>query len=140
VLEHAEPRGSLQHVGGNEYGHKGFGLALMIEALSQGLSGHGRADAPARWGGNVFLQVIDPAFFAGRDAFIEQTDHLSRQCRANRPIDPARPVRMPGDQAARLEQQARAQGIAYAPAAWEALAGWARRLGVELPATAATVD
>ncbi len=140
VLEHAEPRGSLQLVGGQEYGHKGFGLALMIEALSQGLSGHGRADAPARWGGNVFLQVIDPAFFAGRDAFIEQTDHLSRQCRANRPIDPARPVRMPGDQAARLEQQARAQGIAYAPAAWEALAGWARRLGVALPATAATVD
>jgi hypothetical protein len=47
---------------------------------------------------------------------------------------------MPGDQAARLEQQARDQGIAYAPAAWDALAGWAQQLGVELPTTAATVD
>ena len=42
VLEHSTPRGSLQLMGGTEYGHKGFGLALMIEALSQGLSGHGR--------------------------------------------------------------------------------------------------
>jgi L-lactate dehydrogenase len=140
VLEHTEPRGSLQLVGGPEYGHKGFGLALMIEALSQGLSGHGRADAPARWGGNVFLQVIDPAFFAGREAFIEQTDHLSRQCRANRPIDPARPVRMPGDQAARLERQARAEGIGYEAAAWDALAHWAQRLGVALPIPAVPID
>ena len=109
VLEHAEPRGSLQLVGGTEYGHKGFGLALMIEALSQGLSGHGRRDAPARWGGNVFLQVIDPAFFAGDEAFMEQTDHLSRACRANRPVDPVRPVRLPGDAAASAQQAARAR-------------------------------
>ena len=30
-------------LGGLEYGHKGFGLALGIEALSQGLSGSGRS-------------------------------------------------------------------------------------------------
>ncbi|WP_157267184.1 Ldh family oxidoreductase [Azohydromonas aeria] len=133
VLEHAEPRGSLQLVGGQEYGHKGFGLALMIEALSQGLSGHGRLDTPKRWGGNVFLQVIDPAFFAGREAFVAQTDHLSQQCRANRPIDASRPVRMPGDQAARREQQARAHGVAYPSATWNALADWAQRLDVGMP-------
>jgi len=84
VLEHTEPRGSLQLLGGQEYGHKGFGLALMIEALSQGLAGHGSKDAPKRWGGNVFLQVIDPEAFAGGEAFVEQTDHLSQRCRANR--------------------------------------------------------
>ena len=39
VLEQAEPRGSLLLLGGLEYGHKGFGLALMVEALTQGLSG-----------------------------------------------------------------------------------------------------
>ena len=55
----------LLPVGGAEYGHKGFGLALMVEALTQGLSGFGRADAPARWGASVFVQVIDPAAFGG---------------------------------------------------------------------------
>ena len=59
------------------------------------------ADAPKRWGGNVFLQVMDPQAFAGREAFAEQMDHLADRCRENRPIDPSRPVRLPGDQAAR---------------------------------------
>jgi L-lactate dehydrogenase len=38
-----EKNGTVMPVGGLEYGHKGFGLALGIEALSQGLSGSGRS-------------------------------------------------------------------------------------------------
>jgi LDH2 family malate/lactate/ureidoglycolate dehydrogenase len=133
VLEHSTPRGSLQLIGGTEYGHKGFGLALMIEALSQGLSGHGRKDAPERWGGNTFVQVIDPNLFAGADAFAEQMDHFSERCRSNRPADPARPVRVPGDQAARSIAQARCDGIEYDAATWESLENWARELKVALP-------
>lgn len=55
VLEQTEPRGSLLLLGGLEYGHKGFGLALMVEALTQGLSGFGRKDSEKRWGGNVAI-------------------------------------------------------------------------------------
>jgi LDH2 family malate/lactate/ureidoglycolate dehydrogenase len=134
VLENREPRGSIQLLGGQEYGHKGYGLALMVESLSQGLSGHGRKDAPARWGGNVFLQVIDPALFAGREAFAEQMDHLSARCRDNKPIDPARPVRLPGDQAAQGLLRAEMQGIRYSAQSWAGVADWAQRLGVALPA------
>jgi LDH2 family malate/lactate/ureidoglycolate dehydrogenase len=133
VLEHTQPRGSLQLMGGPEYGHKGFGLALMIEALSQGLSGHGRKDAPKRWGGNTFVQVIDPKQFAGADAFAEQMDHFSERCRSNRPADPARPVRVPGDQAARGIAQAQRDGVDYDAATWQSLESWARDLKVALP-------
>ncbi|WP_310463108.1 Ldh family oxidoreductase [Sphaerotilus sp.] len=133
VLEHTEPRGSIQLVGGQEYGHKGYGLALMVEALSQGLSGHGRLDAPTRWGGNVFLQVTDPDFFAGRDAFAAQMDHLSDRCRSNRPIRADRPVRLPGDQAAAGLAQAEADGLRLDDATWQQLAACAERLGVALP-------
>lgn len=133
VLEHSEPRGSLLPVGGLEYGHKGFALGLMIEALSQGLAGHGRADAPARWGGNVFLQVLDPAHFAGDDAFARQTNHFSDACRATPPIDPARPVRVPGDQAAHNIARATQGGVAYEASTWSAFARWADKLGVALP-------
>lgn len=136
VLENTEPRGSIQLLGGQDSGHKGFGLALGIEALSQGLSGHGRKDAPKRWGGNVFLQVTDPELFAGREAFGEQMDHISGRCRNNRPIDPARPVRVPGDQAARSEAAAAEHGIAYDAASWQGLAQWAGKLAVRLPAPA----
>ena len=133
VLENAQPPGSLQLMGGQEYGHKGFGLALMIEALSQGLSGHGRRDAPKRWGGNVFLQVIDPEFFAGRDAFAEQMDHLAEKSRANRPIRADRPVRLPGDQAAQSIKTALASGIAYDDTTLEALSKSAAQFGITMP-------
>ena len=139
MLEHSEPRGSLQLIGGQEYGHKGFGVALMIEALSQGLSGHGRADAPKRWGGNTFLQILDPDFFAGADAFEHQTAFFAQQCRDSAPIRADQPVRLPGDQAARHIARAQAEGVAYDAQAWAAIAAAAERLGVPLPSAAETV-
>ncbi len=133
VLEHSTPRGSLQLIGGLDHGHKGFGLALMVEALSQGLAGHGRLDAPKRWGGNTFVQIIDPELFAGRDEFARLMDHFSQRCRTNKPIDPQRPVRMPGDSAARCLAQSQRDGIAYDDATRAALSRCAHELGVESP-------
>ncbi len=133
VMEHTEPRGSIQLVGGVEYGHKGFGLVLMNEALSQGLSGHGRKDNVNRWGGNVFLQVIDPEWFAGLDEFVANTEYFAEQCRSNRPIDPAKPVRLPGDQAAKSIEQAGQRGVEYPQPVWNALTQWAEKLKVVLP-------
>lgn len=133
VMEHADPRGSIQLIGGVEYGHKGFGLVLMNEALSQGLSGHGRKDNVTRWGGNVFLQVIDPEWFAGLDEFVANTDFMADQCRSNRPADPAKPVRLPGDQAAKSIEVAKQQGVVYTKPAWNALEQWAEKLGVVVP-------
>jgi L-lactate dehydrogenase len=106
----------------------------MVEALSQGLSGYGRQDAPKRWGGNVFLQVLDPELFAGRSEFERQMNHLSERCRANRPIRADRPVRVPGDNAARSIADARASGVRYDAATWRAIVGWAERLQVDVPA------
>lgn len=136
VMEGSGPRGSLMLLGGAEAGHKGFGLALMVEALTQGLSGFGRRDAPTRWGASVFMQVIDPGAFAGRDAFEAQTGFFAEQCRANSPIDPAVPVRLPGDQAARNIATALAQGISLPAATAAQLGHWAARLGVQNVATA----
>ena len=42
----ADPPGTLLPTGGTDHGHKGYGLALMVEALTQGLGGFGRADGP----------------------------------------------------------------------------------------------
>ena len=114
VVERASDRGSLLLLGGYEAGHKGFGLALMVEALTQGLSGFGRKDAPTRWGASVYLQLIDPDAFAGREAFCEQMDFFADQCRANMPIDPARPVRLPGEQAARTIARYCTEGVPVA--------------------------
>ena len=129
VMEQASDRGSLMLLGGNESGHKGFGLALMVEALTQGLSGFGRKDAPTRWGANVYLQLIDPDAFAGREAFCEQMSFLADQCHANAPIDPARPVRLPGEQAARTIEQCRVAGVPVSPETVDSAARLGRPIG-----------
>ena len=130
VMESATDKGSLMLLGGEESGHKGFGLALMVEALTQGLAGHGRRDVPKQWGASVYMQLIDPEAFAGREAFLGQMDFLAERCRANAPIDPDRPVRLPGDQAARGMAEAEARGVALTEKMLASLRGWAARLGV----------
>lgn len=131
VLERATDRGSLLLLGGYEAGHKGFGLALMVEALTQGLSGHGRRDGPTRWGASVYVQLVDPDAFAGREAFVAQMGFLAEQCRANPPLDPAQPVRLPGEQADRNIRGAEAEGVPVSPETAATLRAWAGRLGVD---------
>ena len=72
--------GTILPLGGTDAGHKGYGLALMVEALTAGLAGQGRSDPGARWGATVFVQVIDPQAFNGREAFEAQMDWIGRQC------------------------------------------------------------
>ncbi len=38
--------GAIMPLGGLDLGHKGFGLGIFVEALTSGLGGYGRADAP----------------------------------------------------------------------------------------------
>jgi LDH2 family malate/lactate/ureidoglycolate dehydrogenase len=127
----ASERGTLMLLGGEEAGHKGFGLALMVEALTQGLAGYGRRDAPTRWGASVYLQLIDPNAFAGAEASIEQMDFLAQQCHANAPIDPAKPVRLPGEQASRNIERHVREGIVLSAKTVTQLRDWAARLEVE---------
>jgi LDH2 family malate/lactate/ureidoglycolate dehydrogenase len=131
VLEQTTPRGSLLLLGGAEYGHKGFGLALMVEALTQGLAGHGRIDAPNRWGANVFLQVMDPDAFAGRDNFLSQMDFIGDACRASAPVADGGMVRLPGDQASGNILRAQQEGITLNEATLAKLAASASQLGVQ---------
>jgi LDH2 family malate/lactate/ureidoglycolate dehydrogenase len=133
VLEQADPRGSLLLLGGLEYGHKGFGLALMVEALTQGLAGFGRKDTEKRWGGNVFLQVLDPEAFAGRDGFVGQMDYLAELCHSNAPLQEGVPVRMPGERAESRIAEARASGIALPETTVGRLRACAERYGLQAP-------
>lgn len=128
-----EPRGAVLPLGGLDLGHKGFALALLVEALSSGLAGHGRADGPAEWGASVFLQLIDPGAFAGREAFVRETTRLAELCHAT-PVAPGKPpVRLPGEAALARREAQLDGGVALRPGILESLRGWADRLGVALP-------
>jgi LDH2 family malate/lactate/ureidoglycolate dehydrogenase len=129
----ADPPGTLLPIGGTDHGHKGYALALLVEALTQGLGGFGRADAPARWGASVFVQVTDPAAFGGADAFQRQTGWLASACRAAPPTPGVDAVRLPGERGLERKRRALAEGVALYPGILEALAPHAVQFGVTPP-------
>jgi L-lactate dehydrogenase len=128
-----DPKGTLLPLGGHEAGHKGFALALLVEALTSALAGHGRANAPQNWGASVFVQVLDPRAFGGLDAFRTQIDWLVRACHDATPRPGGPPVRLPGERALALYREQSAHGVVLHPGIMPALVACAERLGVPAP-------
>lgn len=126
-------QGALLPLGGAELGYKGFALALIVEALTNALGGHGRADKIARWSNSVFLLVIDPARFGGIDAFRRETEFLAQACRASAVPPGAPPVRLPGDGALARRAEQLAHGVRLHPEIMPALVPCARKFGVSAP-------
>jgi LDH2 family malate/lactate/ureidoglycolate dehydrogenase len=129
-----EPKGTILPLGGVDSGHKGYGLSLLVEALTGGLAGHGRADAREGWGATVFLQVIDARAFAGLDAFTRQTSAVAQQCHASRPAREGSPVRTPGEKGLALASTQRESGIVLHASIMPLLEPWAKKYGVAMPA------
>lgn len=122
--------GTLLPTGGLDHGQKGYGMALSVEALTQGLAGYGRADHPVGTNCAVTILVHDPEAFGGRDAFLRQTGWLVDACLASPPRDPARPVRLPGQAALQRSRRAAAEGVELYPTIWSALVAEAQKRGI----------
>jgi LDH2 family malate/lactate/ureidoglycolate dehydrogenase len=129
----SEPKGALLTLGGLEAGHKGYALALLVEALTNALAGHGRADPNEGWGGTAFIEVFDPEAFGSRAAFLRESSHLAAACRASAPRPGVDAVRLPGEAAARRRAQQLREGVALYPSILLALKPWARKLEVAMP-------
>jgi L-lactate dehydrogenase len=126
-------KGSILPLGGMEAGHKGFALALLVEALTSGLSGIGRGGTPDTWGASVMVQVMDPTAFGGSAAFVAESQWLAERCRAAKPIDPSNPVRLPGDAALARKARQLAAGVRLHPLIIPALEALSNKLGLQMP-------
>jgi len=130
-----EPKGALLPLGGIDAGHKGFALALLVEALTAGLAGHGRADAPEGWTSTTFVQVLDPEAFGGLAAFRRQMDAVVAAARNAKPRPGVDRVRLPGERGLAHYRDALAHGVPLYPKILPALHPWAERYGVPVPAS-----
>lgn len=129
----ADPPGALLPVGGLDHGHKGYALALLVETLTQGLSGHGRADPRVGWGASVFLQILDPALLGGTESFTRQTGWLAEACRTAPPRAGSERVRLPGASGLKKRKDQLERGVELHPSIMPALKVWTEKLAVALP-------
>jgi LDH2 family malate/lactate/ureidoglycolate dehydrogenase len=128
----SERPGSILPLGGADLGHKGFGLGLMVEALTAGLSGFGRSSAPATTSNAVFLMILDPQAFAGRDWLLGEAGALIDACHAA--AGAGRAVRLPGERALAHRRQALRDGVEIGEPLKTELLRRASALGVTPPA------
>ncbi|CAM5761700.1 lactate dehydrogenase [Labrys miyagiensis] len=125
--------GSILPIGGLDHGHKGYSLSLMVEALTQGLGGYGRADQPTEWGASVLVLAFSPVLFGGLDGFMRQTGWLADACRAAR-VPAGKPrVRLPGEAALTRKREALAHGVRLHPGIADDLERLATRFSLTMP-------
>ncbi len=127
---------ALLPLGGSEYGHKGYALALMIELLCGPLNSMPFADRIPPMFADLHTQrhlgslvmALDPLRFAGGPTLDEAVRELIATLR-RQPGD----VRYPGEPEERREAVRARQGIPIEPGLWAEFAEWSTRLGVQLP-------
>ena len=95
VARRLTPLGGTRELGS----HKGYGLAAMVDVLSNVLSG---AAVPAVRSSDKsdvghFFMALDPELFCGRDAFLDDMDALIDALHHTRPADESEPVLVAGD-------------------------------------------
>lgn len=125
--------GAILPIGGVDNGYKGFGLSLLVEALTQSLPGFGRADEPTDWGAGVCVLAFAPQKLAGGDAFLRQTNFLAEACLTQESLDPARPIRLPGQLALERKRQAMRKGLVLPDIVLDSLTALGRRKGIPTP-------
>lgn len=127
---------ALRPLGGEEYGYKGYGLAMMVELLCGPLNGNPfgphispmyEALAQPRELGAFFI-VIDPARFAGGAALAGIVAGMATEL-SHAPGAP----RMPGEPEAEHEKERQRLGLPVPPALWDEMKVWSGRLRVALP-------
>lgn len=92
-------------------GHKGGGLALIVELLTGALVGTSRhADGrKADWG--TLIMLIDPTLLTDREGFIERTQQVIGLVKGARRLPGVDEIFLPGERGDRLYEQVVAAGV-----------------------------
>lgn len=134
---HPDEVHSLQPVGG----YKGYGLGLFVEVCSGILAGtHFAPEVPTPYENfsepmdiGHLLVAIDVTAFRDGDAFRADIGELIDRLHKSQPADPAVPVRLPGERAARCARERKTEGIPVDPSLERSITAAANRFNINHP-------
>jgi LDH2 family malate/lactate/ureidoglycolate dehydrogenase len=122
-------------------GHKGYGIALLIETLSGVLTGAAVAGQIVSWtvgdpslptGHGAAFIAIDVAAFLPFEAFTERVDALAREIRSAPRAPGSDRVYLPGEMEWERREQALREGIALPEDVMQSVRTLSHELGIEL--------
>ena len=130
--------GLLAPLGTPHAPHKGFGLALFVDALSGVLSGAGFAGGVAGGASGNFLWALDVEAFLPRQEFLQRMDAQLDQIKQGERLPGVQELLVPGERGQRRYLDLTARGLVpLGLASWQLLATGCESLAVPLPAVLA---
>jgi hydroxycarboxylate dehydrogenase B len=129
-----EPPGTILPLGGAQ-AYKGFGISLLLDMFTGGLSGApcSTPGAPNLTANAVLFIVLDVNQFAGGAHFLREVTSLAANIRACPKANPDHEITLPGDPERREKAQRLREGISLDERTWGQLVGLAREFGVTAP-------
>ena len=125
-----EPRGSILPLGG-QAGHKGFGLAMVVEILSGILARGGFEGQEAKPCSNgTWIAVIDISAFVDISDFHAEIDELLAYVKSTPTVPGGTAITYPGEPEAIAQQRRERQGIVLDEEIWQQIMGLAHDLGI----------
>ena len=112
-------------------GHKGYGLSLWTALIGAGLT----AESPATEGkgGGVVVMAIDPRAFTDEDSYTGTIDNMAAAVKTVPTAQGFDEVMLPGGPEAKSRAERNKNGVPVPTDTWDAIAGAAQELGVEMP-------
>lgn len=124
--------GALLPLGGDSYGHKGFGIGLAVEVLSGILSMSGQSYLPSKKGNGLFFQAINIESFLPIDEFKRQVDALVERTKSCKVRPGFSEILIPGEIEWRTERERLSKGIYLPDRTWEEIQTIASSYGLNL--------
>jgi LDH2 family malate/lactate/ureidoglycolate dehydrogenase len=119
---------------GGEQGHKGFGLAVMVDILGGILAGAGTAIVSGKTLNNgTFLVCIDPSAFVAKDEYERQLGALMDYLHAAPPAPGKQGVIMPGEYEHLNRLKYTHAGFEVEEEVWQTIVAAAQAVDVKAP-------
>ncbi len=119
---------------GGPVGYKGYGLAMMIDAIAGGLSWAGcSAESPTRGGSGYIALAINIESFIDPDEFKQETRKLVDWVKSSPTMPGYDKIYVPGEIEDEMRRQREANGIEIEDTTWDELTSTAAELNVAVP-------
>ena len=125
---------AIMPLGGFQFGHKGFGLGFMIDAIAGGLSWAGYSRArPTRGASGIVMIAIKIEDFIDLEVYKQEIEYLIEWVKSSPTLPGVEEIYVPGEFEIRNREKRLKEGIPIEEKTWNRLVEAAASFGVPAP-------
>jgi LDH2 family malate/lactate/ureidoglycolate dehydrogenase len=127
-------KGAVLPLGGFQFGHKGYGLSMMIDVLAGGLSWAGCSrQSPTRGASGVLVIAINISSFIQLEEFQQEVQGLIEWVKSSSKFPGFEEIYYPGEIEELEREKRQHEGIYIEDETWHRITTVAEELGVPVP-------